>query len=196
MRMLNKSQKVLRWPFCKVTPDEFPRGWSGGREGAGCGGAPGVSPSPLHPLQVLPALAHYSLLTAVTGAECGQGRPGTEAPAAGGLTNGGWRGSGGEEGGVLAHQGARPGREADRPPQPFLFTWRPETGRPGLLISGCLYLLPLQPQPPPGGVLLGQGWRAAVALPVPPTLGLPTGQPLLSVLLLEFTESFLDIQAQ
>lgn len=50
MRTLNKSQKVLRWPFRKVTPDEFPRGWSGGREGAGCGRGPGglsvPTPSP------------------------------------------------------------------------------------------------------------------------------------------------------
>lgn len=93
-------------------------GVEGGRE-RDVEGAQGVSPSPLHPLQVLPALAHYSLLMVVTGAECGQGRPGTEAPAAGGLTNGGWRGSGGEEGGVLAHQGASPGREADPPPSHF-----------------------------------------------------------------------------
>lgn len=170
-------------------------GVEGGRE-RDVEGAQGVSPSPLHPLQVLPALAHYSLLMVVTGAECGQGRPGTEAPAAGGLTNGGWRGSGGEEGGVLAHQGASPGREADPPPQAISFHMETGDRETRLLIFGCLYLLPLQPQPPPGGVLLGQGWRAAVALPVPPALGLPTGQPLLSVLLLEFTESSLDIRAQ
>lgn len=82
------------------------------------------------------------------------------------------------------------------PPQAISFHMETGDRETRLLIFGCLYLLPLQPQPPPGGVLLGQGWRAAVALPVPPALGLPTGQPLLSVLLLEFTESSLDIRAQ
>lgn len=49
-------------------------------------GAQGVS---VPPLQVLPALARYPFIMVVTGAECGQGRSGTEAPTAGGLTNGG-----------------------------------------------------------------------------------------------------------
>lgn len=131
-------------------------GVEGGRE-RDVEGAQGVSPSPLHPLQVLPALAHYSLLMVVTGAECGQGRPGTEAPAAGGLTNGGWRGSGGEEGGVLAHQGASPGREADPPPKPFLFTWRPETGRPGCSSLDAFTFSPCSPSPRQAGCSLGRG---------------------------------------
>lgn len=37
---MTKPQKVLRGPFSKVTPDEFPRGWSGGQEGARWAGGP------------------------------------------------------------------------------------------------------------------------------------------------------------
>lgn len=73
----------------KGTPAQLLRaGVEGGLlGGGGVGGASGpVFPTPTPPGPA--CSAHYSFLVMVTGAECGQGTPGPEAPAAGGLTNG------------------------------------------------------------------------------------------------------------
>lgn len=85
-------------------------GVEGRREPDGRGGPGDLSaPSP-------GPLAHYSFLMVVTGVACGQGTPGTEAPAAGGLAKGGLESEWGQGGGP-GPPGVSLGQEADPHPR-------------------------------------------------------------------------------